>query len=343
MKISAAKVDAFVQRPDPAVQVILVYGPDGGLVRERVKRLAATVVDDLSDPFRVTELSAGALRADSALLRDEAQALAFGGGRRVVMVRDATDVIADVVIDFIDSPAGDALVLIEAGELTPRSKVRKHAEVAATAAALPCYADDQRSLSQVIDETLGAHGLRATPDARAFLAGTLGSDRMVSRAELEKLALYKGDGGGEVSLDDAMACAGDTAALSLDAVLMSAAGGDQRTLDNALERAFTEGLSPVAVLRLLARHLQRVQLVQARVARGQTPDQAMKTLRPQVMFTQADAFRGQVRQWSRATLAQAMDIVTEAEMDCKSTGMPAEAVCGRALMRVAQAARAGRR
>lgn len=342
MKIAAGSAGAFVQRPDPAAQVILIFGPDSGLVRERAKIAAATVVDDLSDPFRVSELAAGALRADGALLRDEAQALAFGGGRRVVMVRDAGDAIADVIIDFIDNPAGDALVVIEADELSTRSKLRKHAEAAPNAAAIACYSDDSRALSHVIDETLAAHGLRVSSDARAFLAGTLGSDRMVSRAELEKLALYKG-GGGEITLEDAMACAGDTGAMSIDAVVMSAAGGDQKTLDGALERAYAEGLSPVAILRLLSRHLQRVQLAQAHMGRGQTPDQAMKALRPAVFFTQADGFRHQLRQWSRIHLAQAMEIVTEAEMDCKSTGMPAEAVCGRALMRVAQAARAGRR
>ena len=42
------------------------------------------------------------------------------------------------------------------------------------------------------------------PDALQFLRDNLGGDRMVSRSELEKLSLYRG-GGGEISLDDAMA------------------------------------------------------------------------------------------------------------------------------------------
>jgi hypothetical protein len=34
-----------------------------------------------------------------------------------------------------------------------------------------------------------------------------------------------------------------------------------------------------------------------------------------------------------------MGLVTEAEIDCKTTGTPAEAVCGRTLIRLASAAR----
>ncbi|MBT4488179.1 MAG: DNA polymerase III subunit delta, partial [Rhodospirillaceae bacterium] len=36
--------------------------------------------------------------------------------------------------------------------------------------------------------------------------------------------------------------------------------------------------------------------------------------------------------------AQALAILTEAELDCKTTGLPAEAICGRALIRIANAA-----
>jgi len=343
MKLTAGRIPGFLSRPDPAVQAILIYGPDGGLVRERAKALATTVLEDLLDPFRLTELNASQLKADSALLRDEAQALAFGGGRRVVIVRDATDALAAVLSDFLENPAGDALIVIEAGELGPRTKLRKAFEAASNGAALPCYTDDSRSLGAVIEEALRGHGFSISHDAKAFLAGVLGSDRMVTRGELDKIALYKGDEGTEITLEDAMACAGDTAAVSLDAVILSAAGGDQKTLDGALGKAFSEGLQPVAILRMISRHLQRVQMAQAHMAKGQNTDQAMKALRPPVIFTQADRFRGHLRQWTPGTLTQAMEIVTEAEMDCKTTGMPTEAVCGRALMRVAQAAQRGGR
>ena len=35
--LKAAQVDAFVARPDPARPIVLVFGPDAGLVRERAE------------------------------------------------------------------------------------------------------------------------------------------------------------------------------------------------------------------------------------------------------------------------------------------------------------------
>lgn len=60
-------------------------------MRERAIRLAKTVVEDLKDPFRVIELGTAQLKEDAGRLRDEAAAMSFGGGRRVIRLRDIGD------------------------------------------------------------------------------------------------------------------------------------------------------------------------------------------------------------------------------------------------------------
>ena len=49
--IKASDVDRFIARPDPRQPIVLVYGPDAGLVRERVDALVKASVDDPNDPF----------------------------------------------------------------------------------------------------------------------------------------------------------------------------------------------------------------------------------------------------------------------------------------------------
>ncbi len=338
MKIAAARVERFLRQPDPAVVCTLVYGPDQGLVRERAETLVRHVAEDLNDPFRVVELTGVAVANDPARLADEAAALSFSGGLRVVRVRAANDGLAEVFEDFLAHAHGDAQVVVEAGQLGSRSSLRRVFERAGNAAALACYQDDERGLHEIIAESLAGHGLTASPDALAYLTENLGADRQVTRNELEKLALYKG-GPGTVSLEDAAASVGDSAATSYDAVAYAAAGGDQAGLDRALNRAFTEGLHAVGLLRAVARHLRRLHLAIAQVAQGRSPEQAMKALRPPVIFLFEDRFRAQMGRWPNHRLADAMEILIGAEVECKTTGLPARAICGRALMRIAQAAR----
>ena len=341
MKLQGARIESFVKSPDPDIRAVLIYGPDSGLVRERATLLTKAIVDDPLDPFLVVEFTGAALRRDPALLGDEAAAIALIGGRRVVRFREVQDSLTAIFKAFFEDMPGDALVIVQSGELGPRSALRKLFEGESTAAALPCYADDERTLAFVIQDTLGEDKISISPDASAYLAANLGTDRGQTRSELRKLAIYTGPGG-TVELDDAMACVGDSSALTLDALVFAAADGDVAAVDRALSRSFQEGGNPVSILRATSRHLMRLQLVRDSVDKGKRPEDAMKSLRPPVFFKMAGPFRRQVGIWRGATIARALRLTLEAETQCKTTGMPAEAICGRTLLQIGRLAGVGR-
>lgn len=341
MKVPAGSADSFARRPDPAARVVLVYGPDDGLVRERADRLIAGAVETPDDPFLVAELTGEAVAADPALLADEAAAIPLTGGRRAVRVRDASpsapgvaDKVAKAVAAFLEDPVGDALVVLQAGNLAPRAALRKLAEEAGNAAAVPCYADDAQGIDRLIDEAFARDNVTASPEARAFLTGNLGSDRAISRSELEKLALYAGPGG-RVELADTIACVGDSALRSLDSVVLAAADGDRAGLDRELAASLQEDANPVAVLRAMARHMMRLHWTRGRIESGTRGKQALQGLQPPVFFMHQDRFLRQAERWRPEAIARALALLLEAERQCKSTGMPAESICGRALLQVA--------
>lgn len=341
MKLSAGKVDAFIRSPDPAIQAMLIYGPDGGLIRERADALARRIVDDLDDPFRVAELDPAMLKDDPARLADEAAALAMTGGRRVVRLRPASDQQAAVIASFLADPLGDALILVEAGELPARSKLRKTFESSKIAAALPCYPDEGGNLGRIIEQTASALGLTCEPAALRYLVSTLGGDRLMTRSEIEKLALYMGDET-RITLAHAEACIGDSSILTLDGIAMAAAGGDLAAVERGLARAYLEGAVAVSVLRAAMRHLQRLHLLAGAREQGDSIDHALRSMRPPLHFKIEKALSSQTRNWPSARTTRAMEIILEAERACKTTGLPAEAICSRALMRLAWAAKAAR-
>ena len=94
--------------------------------------------------------------------------------------------------------------MIDAGELGGNSSLRRLIEGAKNAAALPCYRDEGRDLAAFVDRELAARHLTLDSDARAHLLEHVGADRALTRAELDKLALYLGPTaeGGRASYDD---------------------------------------------------------------------------------------------------------------------------------------------
>ena len=231
VKLAGQPLERFLRRPGPDLPVALVYGPDQGLVRERVERLLGAVLEDPKDPFRLSELAADVLRTDPGRLLDEARALCLVGGRRVVRVRQAGDQATAACRALLGLEAIEALILIDAGELGPSSSLRRLVEGAPKAAAIACYRDEGRDLGALVDRLLAEHDLQVEPDARAYLVEHLGADRGITRSEIAKLALYFADPADRrpaprVTLEAAAQVVGDSAALDLDDLVHAAALGD---------------------------------------------------------------------------------------------------------------------
>lgn len=338
MKIAPARVAAFLQRPDPDIRAVLFYGPDAGLVRERADNLVRTVCADLADPFRVADLNGAVLAADPARLADEAAQLSLVGGRRVVRVRASSDVLARLFTGFFAEMPGEALVVAEAAELSSSSALRRAFEGSQRGAAIGCYPDAPRDRAAVIRESLSAHHVSASRDATQYLVDHLGEDRLVTRSELDKLALYVGDGG-RVELEDAVLSVGDTAALDLDDAIMAAAEGDTARLERILDRVFLEGESPVTIVRAMLRHLHRLHAMAASISAGAGVDEVMRAARPPIFFKLQDGFRRQLGVWREPRLRAALGHLSQAEIGMKTTGLPAETLCRKALSMVAQQAR----
>jgi DNA polymerase-3 subunit delta len=339
MIVKAQEADRFAANPPKHLRAALVYGPDAGQVQERAEKLLKSVVADLADAFNVADLNESALLSDPARLADEAAAISMMGGRRVVRIRGATNNLADMFEQFLDDLPGDALVVVEGGDLNRSSGLPKLFGNTDKAAAIACYADTARALEDVVRDTLRGAGFSIAPDALADAVSRLGSDRGVTRRELEKLMLYA-DGKKAITLDDINAVMGDEAEARAEEASDAAGSGDLPRLDLALERIWTADISVNQVLRGAMGHFQRLTLVKENMGRGESLDVAMKKLRPPVHFLREQSFKAQANRWNEGKLADALDMLLEAEALSRTTAIPAQAVCGRALMNIAALARA---
>ena len=338
-------IKAFLAKPDPDIAAILVYGPDSGLVRERAQTLARRIVEDLNDPFNAIELTDGDLRDEPGRLADELSALSFAGGERVIRLRtigEASAKPAETLIKGLDSGAvkANGLVIIEAGDLSPRSGLRKLFEKAKRGVALPCYADAPADVRELAKDLAAGEGLSIEQDALDLLASMLGDDHGLTRSELDKLILYKGpkaarEGGNVVTVEDVRASLADGPGEALEEATAAALDGAPRALSTALFKAEAAGASPIGLLRGLQRQVARVRTAKAHMENGDSPSSAMKKLRPPVFFAEQRAFEQRLGKWPSRRLALVARMLIEAELDAKTTGAPQREIVERAALRIA--------
>src|SRR5712692_6662987 len=141
--LKAAEVDSFVARPSPERPIVLVCGPDAGLVHERAEKIINGSVDDPNDPFALVRIEGDALASDPSRLVEEAHTVPLFGGKRAVWVKAGSRNFAAAVEAEVASPPTDCRIVIEAGDLRRTAPLRTLCEKAKPAAAIGCYIDGE--------------------------------------------------------------------------------------------------------------------------------------------------------------------------------------------------------
>lgn len=335
--VKAGDVEALIRRgPDPRIAVLLLYGPDTGLVFERAKRLAEAFVSDPGDPFAMVKIDGDTLAQDAGRLVDEAGTVGLFGGNRTIWVRAGSRNYAPAIEAALKAEITQARIVVEAGDLAKTAPLRTLCEKSPKALAIPCYPDDERALGDLIERTLQEQGLRIAREARDVLATSLGGDRGASLSEIEKLALYA-RGQDTVSLDDVEAVVSDVAASVLNTLIDAAFSGRSADVERDYRRFRHEGMDPSMMLGSALRHA--LTLLSTRLAgEGQSASLMVGNWRG-LHFRRKATVETQLARWTPPALRHAIQLLQDAVLTCRRSPPDlAHANASSTLLRIASEA-----
>ncbi len=335
MKLAARDAVRFFEKPDKTKAAILLFGPDA--MRISLKRkalLEALTGPNAEEEMRVTRLDAAILRKDPAALADVTKAVGFFPGLRVVHVESATDTTTKAIkVALEDWQAGDAVIVVTAGQLNARSSLRKLIEGARNTVAVGIYTDPPTR--EEIEAQLASKGLQNIPPDTLrdiqILARELDPGDLAQT--IEKLSLYKLNDPTPASPEDLLACTPASHEAGLDVLVRHIAEGHSGEIGPHMARLASQGANPTTLTITTTRHFRQLH---AAAASGQGVDQALSRLRPPVFGPRRDQMARQVRTWGLPRLEAALGVLMETDLNLRSSKpYPAMAMTERAFIRIA--------
>ncbi|WP_172300122.1 DNA polymerase III subunit delta [Pseudoruegeria sp. HB172150] len=339
MKLNARDAAGHFAKPDPSACATLIYGQDPMRVSLKRQELAAAIVGPQGEEeMRLTRFAAADLRKDAALLIDSIRETGFFPGRRAVVVEDAGDGLAKTVEAALeDWREGDAHLVVTAGSLAARSALRKYFEGLRNGFAIAIYNDPPTR--EELEAELGKAGLKnIAPEAMAdivALARVLDPGDL--RQTIEKLALYKLDDPKPVGHEDVAACAPATTEAAMDDVLNTVAEANTREIGPLMQRLEGQGVQPVGLAIGATRHFRTLY---AAASDPGGPGAGIARARPPVFGPRRDRMQRQAQAWGAAKLAEALQMLTDLDLQLRSANQraPAMALVERTLIRLSMLA-----
>ncbi len=332
----AADVESFVTRPDPGIPIVLVHGPDFGLVSERAAALVRASVDDPGDPFALALLGGETLAETPERLVEEAHTVPLFGGRRAIHVRAGARNIQAAVERVLAAPPGrDCRVIIETGDLKKSAPLRTLCERSPVVAALPCYPDTARDLARLIDNEMRRAGMTITPGARELLASLIGGDRRASRSEIDKLMLYA-LGEERIDVPDVMAVVTDATSPVMDSLVDAAFAGFANEVENDFAKIQASGTAPTTIAGALVRQAASLHMLRLAVESGVSFEDLLK--RQAVHFSRTKALRAALQAWTPRRLERLLGQLGEISLEVRRNSKLGYPMIERALLMIARAA-----
>jgi len=339
MKADAGQIARALDKPDPAVRLILLYGPD-----ESGSRALAAKLDKAmgADAERI-DLSGPQLKEDPARLADEAASISLFGGARHIRVDPAGDEIIDAASALLEAPSAGNPVVVVAGNLRKDAKLVKLALGSPAALAFASYLPEGRAADQVAAEIGRELGLRLEPRAVHAIVAATNADRALIARELEKLALFLDASPEEPKPADLTAfetigAANDESDLS--AIVDAVMGG--RPQQASAELALIGAPEAIGAVRAVLRRLAQIAPLRAEVAAGQSIESVMATSGRGIFWKDQKIVAGLLQRWSPDRIATAATRLAALERAYKRSGSPGMVLIGEELLTIARAAAARR-
>jgi DNA polymerase-3 subunit delta len=335
VKLSTRDATTYFAKPDPAKTGLLIYGADAMRVAlRRQEVIKALIGPEGEDEMRLARIAAADLRKDPALILDAVKAQGFFPGPRVAFVEGASDGLAETIgAALADWKDGDAQVIVTAGQLNARSKLRKQFEDHANAFATGIY-DDPPTRDE-IERALRDAGLAdiSTDAMAALIELSRVLDPGDFRQTLEKISLYKLNDTTPLSIEEVEVSAPQSIEAGIDDVLNITADGDAHRISPVLRRLEAQGIGAVGLCIGATRHFRTLHTVAADPGGAGA---GIGKLRPPVFGPRRDRIQTQASSWGMMKLERALALLLDTDLALRSTSRaPDMALMERTLLKIA--------
>ena len=329
MKISSYQVENYIKKiADEKISGCLLYGPEPTITRFRFEVIAKKIVNDLADPFLVSQLSSEKIKEDKAILTDEFYSIAMLGGRRLIMIKDCDAHTVQALKILLSDPQygrkSDNFILIQGGDMDKSSALRKLVEESQFLMAIPCYEEDATSLRKSISELFVENDIMVEGEVINLMVKNFGKDRNLIVNEVSKIKNYLGDEK-KLSLEIFKKITSSNQDENLQDFAVQFASKNYEWCFLRAEKAFEVGNESILLVRNLINYFSKLYNAKVSIENsGKSLDDAVKSA--QIFYKIEADFRRNLQSLSLKFIAKSLQSFEKLEINLKKGNMSSRLV-----------------
>lgn len=279
MNIKPEQVEGILKSLPPQIRGVVIYGSNEGMISTLSQQFVKAVSPDVYDAFHVSYLEMSDISSDVGTLYAEYNAQSLMGGRRVVVIKEATNLLTKPLKEMLSSSRSDSLLVITSSSLKTKDSLAVMAKDESDFYGIGCYDDRDEDIATFASKFMSKNGFSIDNATFQLLCSRLSNDRKISANELDKLITYMGNKK-NIDLSDIQTVISDTSASSQEDLCYFVAQGFTEKAVASYNRLVFEGEQPVSLIRTLSYHFMKLLDCAVKMEKGETADKVVFGMRP---------------------------------------------------------------
>jgi DNA polymerase-3 subunit delta len=290
--------------------VVLFYGENIGMKDEIKDQIKKHYKNSEKINFHQDEI----IKNDK-LLNDHVYNTSLFAENKIIIINEVSDKIKNEITAILEKPKKDLKIFLFAQNLEKKSTIRLYFEKEKNVAIIPCYQDNERTLSEYLRKKFAGY-IGLNQEIVNLLIRNSGLDRQVLSSEIDKIKSLFLDK--KINREKLISLINNAYNLDFNNLRDASLSADKEMLNKNLGNIILQNEDAYFYLNNLNFRIEKLLKLNEEFQKHKNIEVAMDNMRPRIFWKDKSIFYKQVKIWNLKKLEDAKKIIIETEILIKT-------------------------
>ena len=308
MQIKFYELNSFKR---DTINYYLFYGPNTGLIEE--------TIDKVFKPFFTNNI----IRYDESELLGNIHSFkemifnkSFFDNKKFIIISRATNKILDIIQELIESQITDITIIIKAGILEKKSKLRNYFEKNKSTVITAFYEDDYRSLSLMVQKIFKEKKINISNEIINLIIERSKGNRININNEIEKILSYANKNK-KIDIEDVLKLTNLAEDYSISELVDQNLSKNNKKTLKILNENNLNTENNILILKTFLNKLKRLKSLKIDLEKGKNIEQVLSSSKPPIFWKDKNIVKQQLNVWSLNEIKNLIYKVNRLELSIK--------------------------
>jgi len=293
------------------IDYFLFYGPNTGLIEEIINKVFKPIFTK-----NIINYDEGELLDNIHSFKEMVFNKSFFDDKKFIIINRDSNKILNIIQELIDSKITDLKIIIKAGTLEKKSKLRDYFEKHKSTVITAFYEDNYRSLQSMVQKIFKEKKINISNEIINLIIERSKGNRINITNEIQKILSYT-KSNNKINLEDVLKLTNLVENYSISELVDQNLVKNKKRTINILNENNLNSDENILIIRTFLNKLKRLKKIKIDLNKNKNIDQVLSSSRPLIFWKDKDIIKQQLNKYSLSDIKLLIHKVNNLELIIK--------------------------